>query len=565
MARPGRQIPEASGPRKNEIHTFHLFPLSSTLLTVQYAIILALLLIFVFGLGLLARRLAIPYPILFVIGGLFIGYIPDLPHIKLDPDMIFFIVLPPLLYIQALNTSWRDFCNELRPILLLAIGLVIVTTLSIAYFAHWLIPDFPAGSGPFPLAAGIVLGAIISPPDSIAVAAIAERLGLPRRTTTTLEGESLVNDATSLVIFQMAMVAILKPGAHADIDVWAVGHFLYVALGGIALGVGVGWVIARVQRHIVDDGPEILLTMSLLTPFASYLAGQALHVSSVMAVVSTGLYLGRRTSDGMNPVSRLRARAFWEAIVYLLNGIVFVLIGLQLPRILENMREHWWPRPFLYAVAITLACIVIRMVWVFIGAWFLHRISRHHRKRESSPPWRQVCVVGWAGMRGVVSLAAALALNGYPEFPRGHLVQFIAFSVILGTLVFQGLTLPILIRFLGLADDGIAVREEKTARHLMNQAILKKIEEERTEKKYPEDVLDEMEHFYRAHHLEESDESTDHAGHRHHYVSRHKLQHTLIVTGRHTLLRLRHDGQIGDDILHKIEHELDLEEARLKH
>jgi len=532
---------------------------------VQYAVILALLLIFVFGLGLLARRLVIPYPILFVIGGLFIGFIPDLPRITLDPDMIFFLVLPPLLYFQALNTSWRDFRNEIRPILLLAIGLVVVTTVSIAYFAHWMIPDFPADTGHFPLAAGFVLGAIISPPDSIAVGAIAERLGLPRRTITTLEGESLVNDATSLVIFQMAMVVILKPGAHADVDLWAVSHFLYVALGGIALGVVVGGAIAWVQRRIVDDGPEIVLTMSLLTPFASYLAGQALHVSSVMAVVSTGLYLGRRSSDGSNPVSRLRARSFWEAIIYLLNGIVFVLIGLQLPGILERMREHWWPRPFLYAVAITLACIVIRIVWVFLGAWLLHQFSRHHRKREKAPPWRQVCVVSWAGMRGVVSLAAALALNGYPEFPRSHVVQFIAFSVIMGTLVFQGLTLPILIRFLGLADDGIAVREEKAARHQMNEAILKKIEEIREEKKYPDDVLDEMEHFYRAHSLADSDDPSAHVGHHHHYVSRHKLQHTLIVTGRHTLLDLRHQDLIGDDILHKIEHELDLEEARLKH
>jgi len=531
---------------------------------VQYAVILALLLIFVFGLGLLARRLNIPYPILFVLGGLFIGFIPDLPRIKLDPDLIFFVVLPPLLYIQALNTSWRDFRNEWRPILLLAIGLVVITTVTIAYFAHWMIPDFPAGAGPFPLAAGFVLGAIISPPDAIAVSAIAERLGLPRRIITTLEGESLVNDATSLVIFQMAMVAILNPGAHSDLDLWAVEHFIYVAVGGIALGVAVGAIIFWVQRHIVDDGPEIVLTMSLLTPFASYLAGQAFQVSSVMAVVSTGLYLGRRSSTGANPVSRLRAKAFWEAIVYLLNGIVFVLIGLQLPWILHAMREHWWPRPYLYAVAITLACIVIRIVWVYIGAYFLHKISRRYRKKEPTPPWRQVTVVGWAGMRGVVSLAAALALNGYPEFPRGHLVQFIAFSVILGTLVFQGLTLPLLIRFLGLADDGAANHEEKEARCKMVEAVLKRIEEFRQDKKHPEDVLSEIEHVYRAHSFVESDNPSVLAERHHHFVSLRNVQHAMIVTGRHTLITLHREGVIGDDVLHKIEHELDLEEARIK-
>ena len=530
----------------------------------HYAIVFVLLLGFVLGLGCLARRLAIPYPILFVIGGLFIGFIPDVPQLKLDPDFIFFIFLPPLLYHQALYTSWRDFRTEIRPILLLAIGLVVITTVSIAYFAHWMIPDFPTGAGRFPLAAGFVLGAIISPPDAIAAAAIAQRLGLPRRVVTILEGESLVNDATSLVIFQMALAAILAPTAPIIGGVWHFGYFTYVAVGGIAVGVAVGWVISHVRRHLMDDGPEIMLAVSLVTPFASYLAGDLIHVSGVLAVVCTGLYLSRHSPEVTNPVIRLQSRAVWEAIVYFLNGMVFVLIGLQLPGILHAMREHWWPRPYLYAVAITVACILIRLAWVFPGAWLHWRFNPGLRKKEAHPQWRQVFVVGWAGMRGVVSLAAALALNGHPEFPRSHLVQFIAFGVILGTLVFQGLTLPVLIHWLGLSDDGSTLREECEARRLMVGAILEKIDEARRDEKYPEDVLAEVEHFYREHSLAEHDDAPGHGERHHHFSHLRRLQHAMIATGRRTLSHLRHEDVIADDVLRKIEHELDLEEARLR-
>jgi Na+/H+ antiporter len=529
---------------------------------VHYAVIFVLLLGFVFGLGLLARRLAIPYPILFVIGGLLIGFIPDLPQLTLDPNFIFFVFLPPLLYIQAFNTSWRDFRRELRPILLLAIGLVVTTTVAVAYLAHWMIPGFLPEAGPFPLAAGFVLGAIISPPDAIAASAIAQRLGLPRRVVTILEGESLVNDATSLVIFQMALAAILAPSIPFSSGTWEVGRFFYVVLGGVAVGLAVGWLLLWVRRRVIDDGPEILLTVSLLTPFASYLIGEVTQVSAVLAVVSTGLYLGRNSPGVTNPAVRLQTQAVWEAIVYVLNGMVFVLIGLQLPGILHHMREHWWPRPYLYAVAITLACILIRLVWVFPGAYLPRLLSRRIRQREPVPDWRQVSVIAWAGMRGVVSLAAALALNGHPEFPRGHLVQFIAFSVILGTLVFQGLTLPVLIRLLGLSDDGSARREEGEARRRIVQAVLEQIAEARRSEKYPEPVLHEVEHFYREHTLAEFDDEQDE--HHHHFTSLRRLQHAMIVTGRQTLTRLRYDGVIGDDVLRKIEHELDLEEARLQ-
>jgi CPA1 family monovalent cation:H+ antiporter len=526
----------------------------------QIALIFVLLLSFVFGLGLLARRLSIPYPILFVIGGLFIGFIPILPtQLTLEPDLIFFLFLPPLLYIQAFYTSWRDFRFYLRPILLLAIGLVVATTVTVAYVAHWLIPGLP-------LSAGFVLGAIISPPDAIAASAIAQRLGLPRRVVTVLEGESLVNDATSLVIFKVALVAV---GATAPLigQAWVPGEFVYVSVGGIAVGLVVARAIGWVRRRVIDDGPQIALTASLLTPYVSYLlADRFCHVSGVLAVVATGLYLGWEAPEVLNSSIRLQAQAFWEMIVYLLNGIVFVLIGLQLPGILRNMQEHWWPRPFCQALIICGLCIAIRMAWIFPGA-YLPRLFKRIRDTEEKPDWRHVVIVGWCGMRGIVSLAAALTLQGYPNFPRPHLVQFIAFSVILTTLVFQGLTLPSLIRWLGVGDDGISAREEADARNHISKAVFEKIDEMRREEKFPASAIDTVENSYRERALILHDDLADQLGwshQRNHVLSVRRLRRVAIATQRRALVGMRRAGLIGDDVMHKIEHELDLEEARLK-
>jgi len=524
----------------------------------HYAIIFVLLLSFVVGLGLLARRLSIPYPILFVIGGLMIGFIPNLPAISLDPDFIFFIFLPPLLYIQAVFTSWRDFRRELRAISLLAIGLVIATTVTVAFVAHWIIPNFS-------LAAGFVLGAIISPPDAIAASAIAQRLGLPRRVVTIIEGESLVNDSTSLVILKVALAAVGLGVVHIK-DVWLPGYFLAVSVGGIAVGLAIGWVMNWVRQRIRDDGGQIVLTVSIMTPFVSYLAGEMVHVSSVLAVVSTGLYLGWDSPEVITPTVRLQYRAVWDMIIYLLNGFVFILIGLQLPGILHGMEEPWWPWPLFYAVVINFICIIVRLGWMYPGA-YLPRLIKSIRDSEVKPDPREIFIVGWCGMRGVVSLAAALALNGYAAFPGGHLVQFIAFSVILTTLVFQGLTLPFLIRYLGVGDDGSAAREETEARNRMSDIALEKIKGHRLEKKYPESAIDTVEQIYRERAISLNDTIADQLGwseHRNHELSVRRLRRGLIGAQRRSLVQMRRAGLIGDDVLHKIEHELDLEDARYK-
>jgi len=525
----------------------------------HYAIIFVLLLSFVVGLGVLARRLNIPYPIFFVLGGLLIGFVPNLPEIQLDPDFIFFIFLPPLLYIQAFFTSWRDFRKEIRAISLLAVGLVIATTFTVAFVSHWIIPGFP-------LAAGFALGAIISPPDAIAASAIAQRLGLPRRVVTIIEGESLVNDSTSLVILKVALAAVGLGTGRIIGGAWLPGYFFYVSAGGVAVGLAVGWVINRVRHYIVGDGAQIVLTVSILTPFASYLAGEIFHVSSVLAVVASGLYLGWESPEVITPTIRLQSRAVWEMIVFLLNGIIFVLIGLQLPGILHGMEQPWWPWPVFYALVINFICIIVRLGWMYPGA-YLPRIIRSIRESEEKPEPREIFIVGWCGMRGVVSLAAALALNGYPTFPGGHLVQFIAFSVIFTTLVFQGLTLPFFIRYLGVGDDGSAAREEKEARNLMSDIALEKINGHRKEKKFPESALNSVEQIYRDRAFSLHDDLADQLGwsdHRHHQLSVRKLRRGLIVAQRRSLVQMRRAGLIGDDVLHKIEYELDIEEAQYK-
>jgi CPA1 family monovalent cation:H+ antiporter len=526
----------------------------------QFALIFVLLLSFVFGLGLIARRLDIPYPILFVIGGLVIGMIPILPYrLVLEPDLVFFVFLPPLLFIQAFYTSWRDFRFFLRPILLLAIGLVFATTVAVAFVAHWMIPDLP-------LAAGFVLGAIVSPPDAIAASAIAQRLGLPRRVVTVLEGESLVNDATSLVLFRIALAAV---GATVPLlgKAWLPGEFLYVAIGGIAVGLVVARVVAWVRRRIVDAGAQINLCMSLMTPYVSYLlADQFLHVSGVLAVVATGIYLGWQAPEVYRADVRLQAQAFWQIVIYLLNGMVFVLIGLQLPDILASMQEHWWPGPFFYAVVINLVCIVVRMAWIFPGA-YLPLLSKRVRLAEDRPDWRQVVIIGWCGMRGMVSLAAALTLLGYPNFPRPHLVAFIAFSVILTSLVLQGLTLPPLIRWLGVGDDGIPAREETEAREQLARAVHERIGKVRRDGNFPGKAVDRIEEAYQEREIELHDDLAGQLGwsdHRYLVVSVRRLNRLMIAVQRRALLAMRRSGKIGDDVLHKIEHELDLEEDRLR-
>jgi Na+/H+ antiporter len=401
----------------------------------QQAEIIVLLFAAVAGLAVIARKLALPYPVVLVLAGLALSFIPHLPGVRLDPNLVFFFFLPPLIYPAALFTSWRDFRRNLRPILLLAIGLVLFTTITIACVAHSIAPSLP-------WAAAFALGAIVSPPDAIAATSVIRRLSVPHRIETILEGESLVNDATALVALQFAIAALMT-------GTFSLGHatlrFVWVAAGGIAFGLLIGVVMRWVHRHL--DDPPVQITISLLTPFLAYLPAERLHVSGVLATVAAGIFLGWHSPLIASARYRLQASAFWEMVVFLLNGFVFITIGLQLPGILHALHAPSLLSLISDAALVSGAVILVRIAWVVPATYLPRLLSKKLRARDPIPPWRHVTLVAWCGMRGVVSLAAAFALpfalSDGRAFPGRDYILFLTFSVILATLVFQGLTLPI--------------------------------------------------------------------------------------------------------------------------
>ena len=512
------------------------------------------LLVAIAGLALLARKLEMPYPILLVIGGLVFALIPGLPEVRLDPELVFLFFLPPLLYPAALFTSWRDFHANLRPITLLAFGLVLFTTLLVGWLAHWL-------TG-MPLAAGFVLGAIVSPSDAVAATAITERLRVPQRIVTILDGESLVNDATALVALRFAMAAVTT-GSFSLLH--AGEQFFITSGGGILFGLGIGWLAVQVQSRL--DDPPVQTTLSLLTPFAAYLPADRLHLSGVLAVVAAGVFIGWRAPEAINARVRLQVVPFWETLVFLLNGLVFILIGLQLPQVMSRLAGQ--PRLTLVgdALGICLAVIVARILWVFPATYLPRRLSRRIRLADPSPSWRAVAIVAWTGMRGVVSLAAAMALplslpDGRP-FPGRDLILFLTFSVILATLVVQGLSLPPLIRWLRVANDRSHEREERHARLQANHAALTRLNElAGTSEPVAVDRL-RGEYEDRIRQLEVC---TPHPGEPHpplHTRDYHNLLREALVIERRAIIRLRNERVINDAVLRRIQKDLDFAEGRL--
>ncbi|TMC89191.1 MAG: Na+/H+ antiporter, partial [Chloroflexi bacterium] len=355
------------------------------------------LLVAIVILATLATRLRIPYAILLVLGGLLLGFVPGLPTITINPELFLVLFLPPLIYSSAWLTSWREFRANLRPILQLSLGLVLVTTIAIAVVAHTI-----AGLS-WPVA--FVLGAVVSPTDAVAASATAKQLGLPRRIVTVIEGESMVNDATGLVIYRFAVAALVM----GSFSLWQASlQFVIVSLGGLLIGLVIGWPVAWLHRHL-DDAP-IEITITLLTPYAAYLLANALQVSGVLAVLSAGLYLSRQSSRFFSSNTRLQANAVWDVLVFLLNGLVFLVIGLQLRGILETIAGHALFTLIWEALLISLAVIAVRIAWVFPAAYLPRLISPRLRDRDPFPGWRQVAMVAWIGMRGGLSLVAALAL-----------------------------------------------------------------------------------------------------------------------------------------------------------
>ncbi len=510
-------------------------------------------------LALLARRLSIAYPILFVIGGSLLGLLPGLPKVRLNPDTIFLFVLPPLLYPAAVFTSWRDFRANLRPILLLAVGLVLFTTVAVAYLAHFFMG--------LPLAAGFVLGAIVSPPDAIAATAIAEHLRVPRRIVAILEGESLVNDATALVAYRFGVAAVLT-GSFSLAQ--ATAQFFVVALGGIAAGLMIGWLAEQFHKRV--DDAQIETTVSLLTPFVAYLLAEKVGASGVLAVVSAGLYLGWRVPEVLSFKTRLQGGSVWEMLEFLLNGFVFIAIGLQLPEVLRaltddhnSLRSSIW-----YAILISLAIVIIRVLWVFPATYLPRLIFKKLCRHDPYPKWQHVTIVAWTGMRGVVSLAAAMALPfavpGGAPFPGRDLMLFLTFVVILTTLVVQGLSLPTLIRRLGVKDDGLIEKEERAARLKANQAALKRLTEIAEHDSVQGEVLQRLRIEYEDHirQIEGAGAEDVDRPLRLFSAEYERLSYEALVVERRTILELRNQSAISDDVLRRIQRDIDLAEARLR-
>jgi len=517
-------------------------------------VVFLLLLFFVVAFGVLARRLRTPYPIVLVIGGLLLSFVRGIPKISLDPNFVFLVILPPLLYSAAWLTSWREFSRNLVSILSLAFGLVSFTVIGVGYACHWFLPGFDWRMG-------LVMGAVVAPTDAIAATAIANRVGLPKRIVDVLEGESLLNDATALLALEFGIALLV--GEQAPTLSSGLSRLGILIVVGVGVGLAIGGIVHWVE-HQINDGP-VEIALSILTPYVAYLSAEALHASGVLAVVVCGLYLGRRSSHFFSPSVRIQAWAVWDSLTFILNGIVFVLIGLQLPYVIEGIRGYPLKTLLLYSAIFSAFLIVLRLVWVFPGSaisFFIRRQLLH--QRESKPTRRELFVVGWTGMRGVISLAAAISLpqvlsNGEP-FAQRNLIIFFTFSVILVTLVLQGLTLPPLIRGLGLASAPTGHCEEKEARRMMLQAALSRLEKlGGLEGSEEHAVYEDLAKQYRRR-LGSVTDGDEVIPDFELFVS---VSRELLQLERQTAVNLRNQGRINDEVLRELERELDLGEAKL--
>jgi monovalent cation/hydrogen antiporter len=513
------------------------------------------LLLGVAGLAVLARIVGVPYPITLVLGGSVIGFIPGVPSVELDPDLVLLIFLPPLLYGAAFFTSLRDLRRNARPIALLAIPLVGVTMVAVAVVAHEVI-----GLG---WGESFVLGAIVSPTDAVAPAEIMRRIGAPRRMVTVVEGENLTNDWTALVLYRFAVAAVVT-GSFSLVE--ATGKFVLTGLVGLLIGLAAGWVIREVRSRIDDPPTEI--TISILSGYAAYIPAEELGASGVIAAVTVGVYMGWYTPQLTTPTMRIQGVSVWEILTFLLNAVLFLLVGMQLPRVIDDITGYSAGQLIYWGLLISLVVIVVRLMWGFTVTYVIRAIDRRAVQRARRAPWQERLVVGWAGMRGSVSLAAALALplqtDAGAAFPARDLIILLAYVVILVTLVGQGLTLAPLIERLGVTDDGSEDREEVAARVRLAEAALARVEELDGEDWARPDTLERMRgmYDYRRRRFAAREDGDEYA-----YEERtgayQRLMHELLDAQREELIGLRNRGDISDEVRRRVERELDLEESRL--
>lgn len=518
----------------------------------------------------IANRRKLPYPILLVAAGLMIGFIPQLPNLALDPETVFLIILPPLLYDAASRTSWHEFRTSIRPISALAVTLVFFTTVIVAVTAYYLVPGFS-----WPLA--FVLGAVVSPPDAVAASGIIKGLGLNKKVITILEGESLVNDASALIAYRYAVTAV----STGTFVFWKAGlQFLLVAGAGILIGIIVGYLFVLAHKKIVNN-PVVETSLTLLTPFVSYLSAEHFHMSGVLAVVSTGLVISWKSPEVFTYQTRMRARAVWDTLIFLLQGFVFIMIGLQLPSIIKDLGNYPFSQMLGYGLIISLVTIVIRIIWVFGGAYLLNFFQNREKAASGLPvnvikddTWKNVLVVAWTGTRGVISLAAALALPFLLEdgtaFPKRHSIIFLASVVIFVTLVVQGLSLPLLIRLLKIKPQDQTASEEKELQLYLANSTLHFIEQE-LNPTLDNKLLDELKKKYENLILELTKEIRRHkkAQHNEEEVQVKPPDELLIAKleiskfQRELLVKMHKEGEFSDAAIKQVERELDIDDLKL--
>ena len=504
----------------------------------------------------LAPRLRIPYPILLVLGGLALGFAPGIPAFELPPELVLIGILPPLLYSSAFFTSLRDLRANARPIGLLAVGLVLMTMVVVAVVAHEAIG--------LDWAAAFVLGAVVSPTDPIAATAISKRLGVPRRLVVIVEGESLVNDATALVALRVAVVAAVSGTFSSGTPVSTSCSSSPAASS--SGSVSAGW-CARCDGGSTTRRSRS--TISLLTGYFAFIPADLLHVSGVVAVVTAGVYLGWHTPELTSPDSRLLGDSMWEITTFVLNALLFVLLGLQLPSILDALQGEPTGKLLWWAALVSGTVILARIAWVFPATYLPRWVSPRLRARDPSPPWQYPALISWMGLRGAVSLAAALSVptvtdSGAP-FPGRELVIYLAFAVIIATLVLQGLSLPGVIRLLGLEDDGLAEKEEAKARIKAAEAALERLEELTGEEWVNDDTVERLRGAYgfRLRRFAARFDGDDDGSVERRSQSYQRLRAELLVAERQAVLDLRREGRISDEVMRRLERDLDLEIARL--
>jgi CPA1 family monovalent cation:H+ antiporter len=516
----------------------------------EVELVLVSLLVAVAGLATAARLANIPYPIVLVVGGLVLGFVPGLPDIALAPDLVLVIFLPPLLYSAAFFANLRELRAAARSISMLAIGLVLATMCAVAVVAHALVDGLP-------WEAAFALGAIVAPTDPVAATTVARRLAVPRRVVSVLEGESLVNDGTALVAYRVAV-------AGGAFSLWGAGlEFVLGAVGGVLIGLVVGWIVSEVRRRLDDIPVEI--TISLLSGYAGYLPAEALHVSGVLAAVTVGIVVGWRAPRISSASMRLQGYAVWETLIFLLNALLFVLIGLQLPLILDALSGESPATLLREAAAVSAAVILTRIAWSHTMPYVVRALDRRARQRARRVGWRERMIIAWSGMRGAVSLAAALALP--PDFPQRDVVLLLTFAVIFTTLVLQGLTLPALIRRLGVRDDGAEEREELAGRRAATEVALATIDDLAGEEWTRDETAERMRALYeyrRSRLAARAGETPDSDGYEHRSRKYQKMVRRVLDAQRWELVRLRDSGAISNEVMRRLERELDLQDERLE-